>query len=182
MSSSVDDDDKALFRDAIQVDKRIRTDTVEQTPVKQQQRLSLRNKQQRRERQQQTAEFEFSTAYQTHLPDGPVRYTAAGESAYLVKQLRRGDFSPELMLDLHGLTQAQARSEIVALLRAAQRQHIDCCAIMHGHGKGILRENLPHWLVQHPAVRAFHQAPAEWGGDAALLVLVRHELNASNSE
>lgn len=179
MSSGNDDDDKALFRDAVQVDKRIRHDTVEAAPRK---KTQLQRRAEHHERQQQTAEFEFSTSYQAHFPAGPLRYVADGQSPYLAKQLRRGDFSPELMLDLHGLTQAQARSELVAMIRAAQRQHIDCCAVMHGHGQGILRENLPHWLVQHPAVRAFHQAPAEWGGDAAILVLIQHELNTLDAD
>lgn len=179
MPRSTDDDDKALFREAIRVDKRIRHDTVDATPAKKRQR---QQRVQQHERLQQTAEFEFSISFQAHFPAGPVRYVADGESPYLAKQLRRGDYSPELMLDLHGLTQAEARSELVALIRAAQRQHVDCCAVMHGHGKGILRENLPHWLVQHPAIRAFHQAPAEWGGDAAILVLIQHDLNANQDD
>ncbi len=43
---------------------------------------------------------------------------------------------------------------------------------MHGHGKHILKQQTPLWLAQHPHVRAFHQAPKEYGGDAALLVLI----------
>ncbi|MER1720864.1 endonuclease SmrB, partial [Proteus terrae] len=30
-------------------------------------------------------------------------------------------------------------------------------------------------LAQHTDVIAFHQAPKEWGGDAALLVLVEND-------
>ena len=43
---------------------------------------------------------------------------------------------------------------------------------MHGHGKHILKQQTPLWLAQHPHVMAFHQAPKEYGGDAALLVLI----------
>ena len=46
---------------------------------------------------------------------------------------------------------------------------------MHGHGKHILKQQTPLWLAQHPDVIAFHQAPKEWGGDAALLVLVEND-------
>ncbi|HBY5609928.1 TPA: endonuclease SmrB, partial [Klebsiella pneumoniae] len=33
----------------------------------------------------------------------------------------------------------------------------------------------PLWLAQHPHIMAFHQAPKEYGGDAALLILIEVE-------
>ncbi|MGL5628054.1 MAG: Smr/MutS family protein, partial [Plesiomonas shigelloides] len=39
-------------------------------------------------------------------------------------------------------------------------------------GRHVLKRQTPLWLAQHPQVRAFYQAPKEWGGDAALLVLL----------
>lgn len=50
-----------------------------------------------------------------------------------------------------------------------------CACVMHGHGKHILKQQTPLWLAQHPHVMAFHQAPKEYGGDAALLVLIEVE-------
>ena len=94
-------------------------------------------------------------------------------SYYELKKLRRGDYVPDLMLDLHGLTQQEAKLELAALLEACRRQHVRCACVMHGHGKHILKQRIPMWLAQHPLVQAFHQAPKLWGGDAALLVLVR---------
>lgn len=38
--------------------------------------------------------------------------------------MRRGDYSPELFLDLHGLTQLQAKQELGALIAACRREHI----------------------------------------------------------
>ena len=43
---------------------------------------------------------------------------------------------------------------------------------MHGIGKYILKQKAPMWLAQHPDVMAFHQAPLEFGGAGALLVLI----------
>lgn len=43
---------------------------------------------------------------------------------------------------------------------------------MHGHGKHVLKQQTPLWLAQHPDVIAFYQAPKEWGGTAALLLLI----------
>lgn len=170
------DDDFALFREQVKVDRRIRSETHQ--PERRRSNTFMREPQQLDKRQraaakQQHAEFFFSDTFRAHLPEGAVRYCVEGESTHVLKQLRRGDYPPEIMLDLHGMTQAMAKREIAALLHTCQREQLACCSIMSGHGKGILKENLPHWLIQHPAVRAFHQAPKEYGGAAALLVLIQ---------
>src|SRR5690606_40374013 len=68
-------------------------------------------------------------------------FRSDNNATYILKQLRRGDFEPELFLDLHGLTRAQAKREIAALLNACQREHVSCCAIMSGHGRGRSEEH-----------------------------------------
>lgn len=138
------------------------------------QRLPARKKSARRElRERENSLFYFSDEYEPLLnEESAVRYLRAGEDSYLLKQLRRGDFSPELFLDLHGLTKAQAKLELAALLQACIDEHIHCASIMTGYGTHTLKRQIPRWLVQHPRVRALHQAPKEWGGDAAILILV----------
>ena len=101
-----------------------------------------------------------------------MRFCQEGESTHILKQLRRGDYSPEMTLDLHGLTREMAKSELAALIHTARKESVDCVCVMHGFGQGVLKAALPHYLVQHPHVRAFHQAPQEYGGQAALLVLI----------
>ena len=76
---------------------------------------------------------------------------------------------------IYGLTQLQAKQELGALIAACRREHVFCACVMHGHGKHILKQQTPLWLAQHPHVMAFHQAPKEYGGDAALLVLIEVE-------
>ncbi|MBJ7019560.1 Smr/MutS family protein, partial [Vibrio cholerae] len=51
-------------------------------------------------------------------------------------------------------------------------ENVHCACVQHGIGKHILKQNVPLWLAQHPEVLAFHQAPLEFGGDGALLVLL----------
>ena len=122
---------------------------------------------------QLAASFDFSDMYQAALPqEGPMRFCQEGESTHILKQLRRGDYSPEMTLDLHGLTREMAKAELAALIHTARKELIDCVCVMHGFGQGVLKAALPHYLVQHPHVRAFHQAPLEYGGKAALLVLI----------
>lgn len=118
-------------------------------------------------------DFYFSDHYEAHFEeDEPVRWLSPEAPADAVRQLKRGQLDPELLLDLHGMTQAEAKLELAALLTEAQRRHVQCVTVMTGFGTGVLRKRLPHWLVQHPAVLAFSQATKNWGGRSALLILL----------
>ncbi|SIQ72814.1 DNA-nicking endonuclease, Smr domain [Aeromonas sp. RU39B] len=162
------DDDRQLFREAVKGTRQIRQDTIsaDYRPVKQKRQLRL-------ERENLGLEHHFSDEFQPHLEsDGPMRYVRSDVSHFELKKLRRGDYPPEILLDLHGMSQNQAKSELSALLSACERQNLHVACVMHGIGKHILKQRIPAWLAQHPHVRAFHQAPREWGGDSALLVLL----------
>lgn len=164
----LDDDELHLFQDAVSGVKPMKQDTIrlhQPLPKHKQERLEIR--------QTQTSKYFFSDEYEPLVDlEGPVKYVREDVSAYEAKKLRRGDYIPDLMLDLHGMTQAEAKEELAALLEACKKQHIQCACVMHGHGKNILKQRIPQWLAQHPDVMAFHQAPKLWGGDAAILVLV----------
>jgi DNA-nicking Smr family endonuclease len=117
--------------------------------------------------------YYFSDEFQPLLPsEGPTRYARDDVFRDEMKKLRRGDYTPDLLLDVHGLTQLQTKRELAALIVACRREQIHCACIMHGHGKHILKQRIPLWLAQHPDVVAFHQAAQKWGGAAALLVLI----------
>ena len=168
----LEDQDVSLFREAITGARQIKQDTIRlQSPA-------IKQKAQIREiREAQLAQHYFSDEYEPLLSqEGPVRYVRSDVSAYEAKKLRRGDYIPDMMLDLHGLTQQQAKLELGALIEACRRQHIRCACVMHGHGKNILKQKIPLWLAQHPDIMAFHQAPKLWGGDAAILVLIEQNI------
>jgi DNA-nicking Smr family endonuclease len=122
---------------------------------------------------QAAAAFEFSDGFEGHFDiDRPLKYVKPETDSHDVKRLRRGDYPPDLILDLHGVKKEEAKYEIAALIHVAQKKHIYCVSIMHGKGTYALKKSIPNWLIQHPAVMGFHQAPKEWGGQAALLVLI----------
>ncbi|WP_018984608.1 endonuclease SmrB [Salinimonas chungwhensis] len=166
-------EDFGLFREVFGTVKPLRQDKV--VPERQEKlkaKLQARPKSTLQERQR-TASFAFSDLYQAALPQsGPMRFCRADVATHRLKQLRRGDYSPELILDMHGLNREAAKQELSALLHTAHKQLIDCVAVVHGIGSGVLKTALPHLLIQHPHVMAFHQAPLEYGGHGALLVLV----------
>lgn len=149
--------------------KRLKQDKVEPVQLKK----KKQPKKQLEKKAVQTANFYFSDSFVPYFnPDKPMQYVQHNYPSDLAKQLRKGLFYPELVLDLHGLTQAHAKLEIAALINEAKQQHIACVCIVHGLGSGILKQKTPDWLVQHPSVVALHQAPLEWGGNGALLVLL----------
>lgn len=162
-------EDTTLFLESISGTRKLMQDTVVHNPqYNRREATTVKMKQ-----QQVDASFYFSDEFQPNLShDGPTRYLRDDVSHFELKQLRRGYYTPSLFLDLHGLTQQQAKQELGALIAACRREHQQCACVMHGHGKHILKQQTPLWLAQHPDVRAFHQATKAWGGNAALMVLI----------
>lgn len=115
--------------------------------------------------------FHFSDEYHPQLDQDPVRYCRQDVASCRLKKLRRGDYEPGAFLDLHGLTQLNAKREIAALITFCLKKQIHCACIIYGHGKNILKTRTPLWLAQHPDILCFHQASKEFGGSAALLAL-----------
>ncbi|MFT6902306.1 MAG: DNA-nicking Smr family endonuclease [Colwellia sp.] len=165
-----------LFKQAIGKVKPIVQDKI--APIKKhvQSKSLQRAKTKVNAKKKQHAEFYFSDEFEPNLnQQGPMKYVREDVDSFEAKNLRRGQYAPDLILDLHGLDQKTAKLEIAALMYACKKEHAKCVCIVHGLGSKVLKNKVPHWLVQHPDVMAFHQAPLEWGGNGALLVLV--ELN-----
>lgn len=161
--------EKQMFNDAVGQVKPMVQDKIHSS------KKSIKEKKQiiAEKTNKQHASFHFSDEFEPNLnSQGPTKYVREGADTFEAKNLRRGQYAPDLILDLHGLDQHTAKQEIAALLFACQKEHARCVCIVHGKGARILKNKVPHWLVQHPDVVAFHQAPLEWGGDGALLVLV----------
>lgn len=158
-----------LFRQLMAGTRKIKQDTIVHRP----QRKKISEVPVKRLIQEQAdASHYFSDEFQPLLnTEGPVKYVRP-MSAILKRRNCGAVIIPRLFLDLHGLTQLQAKQELGALIAACRREHVFCACVMHGHGKHILKQQTPLWLAQHPHVMAFHQAPKEYGGDAALLVLI----------
>lgn len=165
----LENDELALFREAIKGAKKIEQNTFVPKQEPQRKVSELRELSEKAD-----TLFYFSDEYEPLLSEEneKVRYLREGTDPYILKQLRRGDFHPELFLDLHGLTRQQAKMELASLILACEREQVYCASIMTGYGTRALKQQIPRWLVQHPKVIALHQAPKEWGGDAAILILI----------
>nr|WP_269472403.1 endonuclease SmrB [Candidatus Erwinia haradaeae] len=159
-----------MFFDLMSGTRQLVQDTIVHKPV----RKSLNHRTfDRASSIQRDNSYYFSDEFQPLITnEGMLRYIRHGVNHYELKKLYRGDYTPEIVLDLHGLTQIQAKKELGALIATCRQNHLYCTRILHGHGKNILKKRMPFWLAQHPLVLAFHQAPRQFGGDAALLVLI----------
>ena len=121
----------------------------------------------------QIAAFYFSDEYEPHITSASsLSYVREDAPSYLPKLLRRGECRPELILDLHGYTKDQAKYDLADLILTCKNEQIFCANVIHGISGGVLKQKVPHYLMQHPDVLAFHQAPLEWGGQGALLVII----------
>jgi DNA-nicking Smr family endonuclease len=121
-------------------------------------------------------ELDVSTLLDT---DDALSFRREGIGADVLSRLRRGQWSVQRHLDLHGKTRDVAREALAQFIRQAARDGLRCVRIVHGKGNGspgrepVLKAKVRAWLVQKDAVIAFAQAPAQDGGHGAVLVLLQ---------
>jgi DNA-nicking Smr family endonuclease len=122
------------------------------------------------------------TPPRTPAPSDLVHGTAAGIDKQTLLRLRRGLIAPELRLDLHNLSQAEAHRALTLALATAQSAGRRCILVITGKGYGadgavgVLKTMVPRWLVEPPnraRVLAFCHAARGHGGEGALYVLLR---------
>jgi len=120
-------------------------------------------------------EFDVSTLLDT---DDHLSFRRPGVGPDVTRKLRKGEWSIQRQLDLHGLRSDDAREALGAFIREAHKQGIRCLRVVHGKGLGspgkapVLKNKVHSWLVQKNEVLAFVQAKPADGGAGALVVLL----------
>ena len=100
-------------------------------------------------------------------------YLREGMARETLRKLRRGHWSIQDGVDLHGLNRDQAAAMVVEFLDHCLGRGLRCVRIVHGKGLGILKAKLRKWLPRRDEVLAYCQAPANEGGGGVLLVLLK---------
>jgi len=98
--------------------------------------------------------------------------------AVLIK-LRRGHYTVDAELDLHGMTGAEAKAAMREFLTEAVNRRSSCVRIIHGKGRGsgprgpVLKNVVNQWLQRIDNIQAFGSARQVDGGSGAVYVLLR---------
>lgn len=111
------------------------------------------------------------------------------------ERLRRGKIEPDATIDLHGMTQAQAHSRLVAFVRRGHELGNRCVLVITGKGSpmareetgrgfvmperskaGVLRTLVPLWLEELRAVvTGVQSAHQKHGGGGAFYVYLKRK-------
>lgn len=112
-------------------------------------------------------------------------------------KLQRGQLQIESRLDLHGMTQNEARRALDIFLAKSSKSGKRCVLVITGKGtlrhnetpgeepkSGILRTLVPNWLgtlTSRTYVLAYHPAQPKDGGAGALYVMLRRRRRQAGS-
>ncbi|WP_026942843.1 Smr/MutS family protein [Hellea balneolensis] len=95
------------------------------------------------------------------------------------KKTRRGQVTIDSKIDLHDMTQAQAKPALMkAIIRASNRNH-KCVLVVTGkglRGEGVLRRNFISWIGDpqiRPLIATYAQAHIKHGGSGAWYVFLK---------
>ena len=120
-------------------------------------------------------DFDVETLLHT---DETLSFRRPGMGPDVVRKLRRGNWTIQRQLDLHGFRRDDARNALAAFLREARKAGMRCVRVVHGKGLGspgkapVLKGRVQSWLIQKQEVLAFVQARPAEGGAGALVVLL----------
>jgi DNA-nicking Smr family endonuclease len=125
--------------------------------------------------------FQFSDHLtETVTSASTLSFTQPAMPEKVLRDLRAGKIVQTRIIDLHGSTVLQARSELSQFLTSCIKQEQRCVRIIHGKGKldikePVLKNHVNCWLRQHPAVLAFHSAIPRDGGTGAVYALLKRK-------
>ena len=107
-----------------------------------------------------------------------LKFLRNGHSTRLLKKLRRGDYSIQDELDLHGLIVSEAKQETHYFINECARNNVRAVRIVHGKGRNsqgrtpVLKNMLIGWLSKNEYVIAVCSTPANDGGTGAVYALL----------
>ena len=171
------DDDIALFRDAVKKARPLQQDKIARTPTRKPAPIPKQTLNDERLIREAMLSDEFDPA---DIETGEeLLYVRPGIQHGLLRKLRRGQFSINDELDLHGMTVAVARNEVLGFIDHCRSKRTRCVRIIHGKGHGspdkqpVLKVKLNRWLQQMDGVLAFCPARPMDGGTGAVYVLLK---------
>ena len=111
--------------------------------------------------------------------DATLSWRRDGIGSDILRKLRRGHWTIQNEIDLHGLRRDEAREALGQFLRTALQREWRCVRVIHGKGlssplrEPVLKHKVRSWLMQRDEVMAYVQARPSDGGAGALVLLLR---------
>ena len=123
-----------------------------------------------------------SAAWDISFSDEYMEGAVSGVGPKIMKRLKRGEFSVQDYIDLHGLIKKEAETVVNNFIIQSYHQGLRCVLIVHGRGLGsvdhqpAIKRELPVWFkrgILKKIVLAFVTARPCDGGAGALYVLLK---------
>ncbi|MEO0369549.1 MAG: Smr/MutS family protein [Pseudomonadota bacterium] len=108
-----------------------------------------------------------------------LKFLRSGYSPRLLKKLRRGDYTIQDELDLHGLIAGEAKRATHEFVNQCAKDKISAIRVIHGKGRNsagrtpVLKNMLLGWLAKNQHVLAVVSTPGNDGGTGAVYVLIK---------
>jgi DNA-nicking Smr family endonuclease len=138
--------------------------------------------QEERERQYLSALVKDSSAWDISFSDEYMVGGVQGVGPKIMRRLKRGEFSVQDYVDLHGLKKKEAEAVVREFIIKSYQRGLRCVLIVHGRGLGsvdhqpTIKRELPVWFrrgMLKRIVLAFVTARPCDGGAGALYVLLK---------
>ena len=175
MTGQDNDDDKSLFRKAAAGSRPLKQDR-HNPPKPRRKPVPL----QRQRDDQQVMASLLSDDYSPDIETGEeLLFVRTGIQPRVLRKFRRGQYTIEAELDLHGRTALEARELVSQFLHNARLNNKRCVRIIPGKGLSslaklpVLKVKVNSWLRQMDAVLAFCSARPNDGGTGAVYVLLK---------
>jgi len=123
-----------------------------------------------------------SSAWDVSFSDEYMEGAVSGVGPKIMKRLKRGEFSVQDYIDLHGLTKKEAETVVDEFIIKSYHKGMRCVLIVHGRGLGsinhqpAIKKEIPVWFkrgILKKIVLAFVTAKPCDGGAGALYVLLK---------
>ncbi len=178
--SSSRDSDVSLFRSTVGSVERVKHNRVIHSPKRPK---PIPKK--RLEDEEQVLEDMFSAEFGPEQMEvdneETLSYARTGVQHGIIRKLKRGQYSIEAELDMHGMTVAIAKPALAEFIHRSQSLAKRCVKIIHGKGyrspnqQPVLKAHINRWLRRSDAVIAFSSARQIDGGTGAVYVLLKQK-------
>jgi DNA-nicking Smr family endonuclease len=110
--------------------------------------------------------------------EGEQTFLRRGLGTDVLSGLRRGRWSVQEEIDLHGMTSVESHDALSDFLVDARARGLRCVRVIHGKGltspnkEPVLKGKVRRWLAHWDDVLAYCEAPRHAGGSGAVVVLL----------